>query len=105
MLGLRLEDCTAAALIERLHPEDREVYFQRTRQLLREGSVRARYRLRDSRGDYHWLLDEAKLLRNDLGLPVEAVGLWLDVTDATLAAEQVKKAKSATGFWSKIHRR
>ena len=93
LLGLRLEDCTAAALIERLHPEDREVYFQRTRQLLREGSVRARYRLRDSRGDYHWLLDEAKLLRNDLGLPVEAVGLWLDVTDATLAAERIKQSE------------
>ncbi len=34
-------------------------YFERTRLLLREGSVRARYRLRDSHRDYHWLLDEA----------------------------------------------
>ncbi|WP_223506255.1 ATP-binding protein [Pseudomonas sp. GL-RE-29] len=90
LLGWTLADCTGAALIERLHPEDRDGYFERTRQLLREGSVRARYRLRDNRGDYHWLLDEARLLRDDLGLPVEAVGLWLDVTEATLAAEQVK---------------
>ena len=93
LLGWRLEDCDAAALIERVHPEDRDRYFERTRHLLREGSVRARYRLRDSRGDYHWLLDEAKLLRDDLGLPVEAVGLWLDVTEATLAAEQVKQSE------------
>lgn len=66
--------------------------------MLREGSVRARYRLRDSRGDYHWLLDEARLLRDDLGLPVEAVGLWLDVTEATLAAEMqlAQSAKMAT---------
>ncbi|MBC3779672.1 ATP-binding protein [Pseudomonas sp. SWRI99] len=90
LLGWTLEECSAAGLIERVHPEDREVYFERSRQLLREGSVRTRYRLRDRRGDYHWLLDEARLLRNDLGLPVEAVGLWLDVTDATLAAEQVR---------------
>lgn len=76
-----------------IHPEDRELYFARTRQLLREGSARARFRLRDARGDYHWLLDEAKLLRNDLGLPVEAVGLWLDVTEATLAAEQVRHSE------------
>ena len=62
------------------------MYFERTRQLLREGSVRSRYRVRDRQGNYHWLLDEAKLLRDDLGLPVEAVGLWLDVTEATLAA-------------------
>ncbi|WP_339448793.1 PAS domain-containing sensor histidine kinase [Pseudomonas sp. EA_5y_Pfl2_R50] len=93
LLGWRLDDCSAGALVEMIHPDDRDLYFQRTRQLLREGSVRARYRLRDSRGEYHWLLDEAKLLRNDLGLPVEAVGLWLDVTDATLAAEQVKKSE------------
>ncbi|MBD9566038.1 ATP-binding protein [Pseudomonas sp. PDM09] len=93
LLGWSLADCAAGALVERVHPEDRDGYFERTRQLLREGSVRARYRLRDSRGDYHWLLDEAKLLRDDLGLPVEAVGLWLDVTEATLAAEQVKQSE------------
>ncbi|MFM9382831.1 ATP-binding protein [Pseudomonas sp. UV AK001] len=93
LLGWSLEDCDAGALVARIHPDDRALYFERTRQLLREGSVRARYRLRDSRGDYHWLLDEARLLRNDLGLPVEAVGLWLDVTEATLAAEQVRQSE------------
>ena len=93
LLGWTLADCAGAALIERLHPEDRDRYFERTRKLLREGSVSARYRLRDSRGDYHWLLDEAKLLRDDIGLPVEAVGLWLDVTEATLATEQVKQSE------------
>ncbi|MHC8322534.1 PAS domain-containing sensor histidine kinase [Pseudomonas sp. GB2N2] len=93
LLGWRLAECSAGELVERIHPEDRDRYFERTRQLLREGAASARYRLRDSRGDYHWLLDEAKLLRDDLGLPVEAVGLWLDVTDATLAAEQVKRSE------------
>ncbi|WP_085695300.1 MULTISPECIES: PAS domain-containing sensor histidine kinase [unclassified Pseudomonas] len=93
LLGWRLEDLDAAALAERIHPDDRDGYFERCRQLLREGSVRARYRLRDHRGDYHWLLDEARLLRNDLGLPVEAVGLWLDVTDATVAAEQIRQSE------------
>ncbi|POF39637.1 PAS domain-containing sensor histidine kinase [Pseudomonas laurylsulfativorans] len=93
LLGWTLADCAPGTLVERVHPDDRPQYFERTRQLLREGSVRARYRLRDSRGDYHWLLDEAKLLRDDLGLPVEAVGLWLDVTDATLATEQVRQSE------------
>lgn len=93
LLGWSLADCGNSALIELIHPDDRDLYFARSRQLLREGSVRARYRLRDRHGEYHWLLDEARLLRNDLGLPVEAVGLWLDVTEATLAAEQVKKSE------------
>ncbi|VEF08016.1 PAS/PAC sensor Signal transduction histidine kinase [Pseudomonas fluorescens] len=93
LLGWSLADCADGRLVEHVHPEDRPRYFERTRQLLREGSVSARYRVIDRQGQAHWLLDEAKLLRDDLGLPVEAVGLWLDVTDATLAAEQVKASE------------
>ncbi len=93
LLGWNLADCADGRLVEHVHPEDRPRYFERTRQLLREGSVSARYRVLDRQGQAHWLLDEAKLLRDDLGLPVEAVGLWLDVTEATLAAEQVKASE------------
>ena len=93
LLGWTLDDCGQDALVNWLHPDDRELYFQRTRQLLREGTVRSRYRLRDRQGHYHWLLDEAKLLRDDLGLPTEAVGLWLDISEATQAAEQVKQSE------------
>lgn len=93
LLGWRLEDCNEGALADWVHPEDQDLYFQRCRQLLREGNVHARYRLRDRQGNFHWVLDEARLLRDDLGLPVEAVGLWLDVTEATLAAEHVRQSE------------
>ena len=93
LLGWSLDDCAGGALIEKIHPDDREQYFERTRQLLRQGSSRSRYRLRDRSGEYHWLLDEAKLLRDDLGLPVEAVGLWLDITETTEAADRVKHSE------------
>ncbi|AVE06940.1 PAS domain-containing sensor histidine kinase [Pseudomonas palleroniana] len=93
LLGRTLAECNHESLVQWVHPDDRDLYFQRTRQLLREGSVRSRYRVQDKQGGYHWLLDEAKLLRDDLGLPVEAVGLWLDVTEATLTAQQVKDSE------------
>lgn len=93
LLGWTLADCNHDSLASLIHPEDRDLYFERSRQLLREGAVRSRYRLRDKQGQYHWLLDEAKLLRDDLGLPLEAVGLWLDVTEATQAAEQIKQSE------------
>ncbi|MEB0041625.1 MULTISPECIES: ATP-binding protein [unclassified Pseudomonas] len=93
LLGLTLADCSDGQLGNYIHPEDRDLYFAHTRELLREGTVRSRYRLRDALGNYHWLLDEAKLLRDDLGIPIEAVGLWLDVTEATLAAEQVRQSE------------
>ncbi|NVZ67587.1 PAS domain-containing sensor histidine kinase [Pseudomonas costantinii] len=93
LLGRTLAECTHDSLVQWVHPDDRDLYFQRTRQLLREGSARSRYRVQDKQGDYHWLLDETKLLRDDLGVPVEAVGLWLDVTEATLAAQQIKDSE------------
>ncbi|WP_163002229.1 PAS domain-containing sensor histidine kinase [Pseudomonas viridiflava] len=93
LLGWTLAECVEGQLAEYIHPEDRDIWFERSRQLLREGFVSRRYRLRDKDGSYHWLLDEARLLRDDLGMPVEAVGLWLDVTEATLAAEQVRKSE------------
>ncbi|WP_422420865.1 ATP-binding protein [Pseudomonas sp. GZD-222] len=73
-----------------VHPEDQALWLARTRTLLREGQVRSRYRLCDRHGGYHWVLDEARLLRDDLGLPVEVVGIWLDVTEATEAAERMR---------------
>lgn len=76
-----------------VHPDDQSLWLERTRLLLREGQVRSRYRLRDALGGYHWVLDEARLLRDDLGLPVEVVGLWLDVTEATQAAERIRQSE------------
>ncbi|MNZ07667.1 C4-dicarboxylate transport sensor protein DctB [compost metagenome] len=76
-----------------LHPDDQPLWLERTRILLREGSSRSRYRLRDHQGGYHWVLDEARLLRDDLGLPVEVVGIWLDVSEATAAAEKVRQSE------------
>ncbi|QXI37921.1 PAS domain-containing protein [Pseudomonas xantholysinigenes] len=76
-----------------VHPDDRALWLQRTRDLLREGQVRCRYRLRDQLGGYHWMLDEARLLRDDLGQPVEVVGLWLDVSEATEAAERMRQSE------------
>ncbi|MDD0977215.1 ATP-binding protein [Pseudomonas sp. TNT2022 ID681] len=78
---------------EWVHPDDQPLWLERSRLLLREGHMRSRYRLRDSHGDYHWVLDEARLLRDDLGLPVEVVGLWLDVTEATLADERTRQSE------------
>jgi len=76
-----------------VHPDDRVLWLERTRTLLRDGQARSRYRLRDSLGGYHWILDEARLLRDDLGQPLEVVGLWLDVSEATEAAERVRQSE------------
>ncbi|MBI6942364.1 PAS domain-containing protein [Pseudomonas putida] len=93
MLGWPKDSDLARQPGQAVHPEDRALWLERTRSLLRDGHVRSRYRLRDHLGGYHWVLDEARLLRNDLGQPVEVVGLWLDVSEATEAAERVRQSE------------
>lgn len=93
LLGLELQGQNWQALAERVHPDDLETFLARGRELLREGRVRTEYRLRDNAGEWHWLYDEAKLLRDIQGIPQEAVGLWLDVTEQHLAALQIAESE------------
>ena len=96
LLGWSLADCGDGALVEHVHPEDRDRAISNApANCCAKARCARAIACATSQGDYHWLLDEAKLLRDDLGLPVEAVGLWLDVTEATLAAEQVKTERRA----------
>lgn len=93
LLGWRLAELQDGLLAERVHHEDHATFFERSRHLLRTGSVSCRYRLRNREGGYHWILDEAKLLRDELGQPMEVVGVWLDVSEATLAAERIRESE------------
>ena len=93
LLGYSVEDFTRVSMADFIHPDDRDIYFARTRRLLSEGAANCRYRLADRDGVYHWMQDEAKLLRDERGIPVEAVGLCLDVTDSELAAERIRESE------------
>lgn len=92
-LGWELADLQGGALAERVHPDDLSVFFERIPKLIRDGAISMRYRLRDQAGEVHWLLDEAKLLRDEEGVPLEVVGVWLDVTEATLATERIAQSE------------
>jgi PAS domain-containing protein len=50
LLGWTQAECADGLLTQYIHPDDRDIWFQRTRQLLREGVVSCRYRLRDKKG-------------------------------------------------------
>lgn len=93
LLGWTLSDLQHNAFSSFLHPEDRQLYYERTRSLLQTGYSSSRYRMRDINGLYHWLLDEAKLLRDAQGIPFEVVGLLMDVTEVVEASESVRKSE------------
>ncbi|WP_027897271.1 PAS domain-containing sensor histidine kinase [Zestomonas thermotolerans] len=93
VLGWTLPELRERSVFSLVHEEDREIFLERTRCLLRDGKVGCNYRLRDRLGGYHWIHDEAKLLRDDEGQPLEAVGLCLDVTETREATERVRQSE------------
>ena len=93
VLGWQPEQLEDSGISELVHPDDHDIYFERTRDLLALGVISSRYRLRDNQGNYHWMLDEAKLLRDPLGIPQEVIGLYIDVTDTNVAIENLRDSE------------
>ncbi|TBV03864.1 PAS domain-containing sensor histidine kinase [Stutzerimonas kirkiae] len=93
VLGWTHEQVHGQSLLAFVHPEDREVFKCGIQCLLREGKISHHYRLRDSQGAYHWMLDEVTLLRDDLGVPVETVGILLDVSENRQTVELLRNSE------------
>jgi PAS domain S-box-containing protein len=81
---------------ELIHPDDRERRRVSLADLLDSGQTAVEYRYRPKDGAvWRWLRDEARLIRDITGQPVEVVGSWLDITqrhesEEALAASEVQ---------------
>jgi PAS domain S-box-containing protein len=67
--------------VNHLHPGDRDRVLAELPSLFSGDRVVLEYRFQHKDGGYHWLHDELRLLRDELGNPVEAIGSWADVTE------------------------
>jgi len=92
-MGYRPDEFTGAAdfWIKGVHPEDLSHVHAHLRTLRESGASRYEYRFRHSDGTYHWMFDEARLVRDDAGQPVQIVGSWLDITDRKQAEESLRE--------------
>ncbi len=93
MLGWTPEQWQINSMPSLIHPDDRELYLKKSQQLLHHSRVSLQYRVRCENGSYKWLQDEAKLLRDNRGVPVEAVGLYLDVSEIKEASEKILRSE------------
>lgn len=81
VLGYRPEEIACGDWwFARLHPDDHEIVRRLFERLLTEGRARLEYRFRHSDGTYRWIMDEAVLVRDAAGAPMEVVGAWADIT-------------------------
>jgi PAS domain S-box-containing protein len=66
---------------ETIHPEDRDRAVAEAAKALREGGGTLEFRLRHKNGDYRWVQDIRKVVRDETGRPVEVVGAVTDISE------------------------
>ncbi|MBW4591756.1 MAG: PAS domain S-box protein [Brasilonema angustatum HA4187-MV1] len=73
-----------------IHPEDLQQVFVAMSKLLEQGHNSHEYRFLHKNGTYRWMYDQAKLVRDEAGEPLEIVGYWLDITERKQLEEELK---------------
>ncbi|MCT7979707.1 PAS domain S-box protein [Laspinema olomoucense] len=69
----------------RVHPEEASRLQVGWTHLLESGTNRDEYRFQHQNGEWRWMRDEQKLVRDDAGNPLEIVGYWADISDRKFA--------------------
>ena len=80
---------------DQLHPDERERLLGEMPALLRQDRFTREYRFRYRDGTYHWIRDDARVLRDADGRPTQVLGAWLDITERVRAEEELRRARAA----------
>ena len=76
-----------------VHPDDSERVKKSIPRLWEEGRLTQEYRFRRKDGNYTWVNDDMKLVRDDNGKPREVVGSWSDISERKEAEIELIHAK------------
>lgn len=78
---------------EHIHPEDQHRVFGNLPSLFENGVHQHQYRFLNSQGDYVWMYDELRLIRNANGDITEIAGYWADINSRKLAEQSLELHK------------
>jgi PAS domain S-box-containing protein len=94
MLGYEVEEFVGNSKFcsDRIHPEDRSHVFTEVTNLFNQGEYICEYRFLHKQGNYYWVYDQCKLVRDDTGKPLEIVGYWADITKRKQLEEELRTA-------------
>ncbi|MBE9093558.1 ATP-binding protein [Tychonema sp. LEGE 07203] len=89
-----------------VHPEDREIIDTAFAQILQKELISYEYRELHKDGNYRWIYDEVKLVKDAAGIPVECVGYAVDITDRKQAEaallQQLKRERLVNSIQERI---
>ncbi|MEA5603731.1 PAS domain S-box protein [Nostoc sp. UHCC 0252] len=71
--------------LDRVHPEDVELFLEKFSQLVQQEYSSYEYRWLHADGTYHWFYEKMRLICDEAGKPIECVDYWADINDAKLA--------------------
>ena len=85
--------------LKHIHPEERDEIVARGRDnLFGQGHAAEEYRFRHRNGHYVWTRSEMRLIRNETGESVEAVGAWSDISAHKHLEDQFHQAQKMEAF-------
>ncbi|MDP6778174.1 MAG: PAS domain S-box protein, partial [Candidatus Latescibacteria bacterium] len=94
-LGYRIQECLGNPgwWAAHLHPDDAPSAIEDMGTLFAEGRLVHEYRFQAKDGSWRWIRDEAVLVRDAEGNPVEFIGSWVDITDRKEAEEALREGE------------
>jgi PAS domain S-box-containing protein len=98
MTGFSVEELLAMSardVLERVHPEDRHVSAEQQSAIEagHEPGSNVEYRWKVKSGEYRWISDSRKAIRDGQGRPMALVGVSFDVTDRKRADDSLRESE------------
>ncbi|MEB3282005.1 MAG: diguanylate cyclase [Lyngbya sp.] len=75
----------------RIHPEDLGTINDGIKTLFKKGEITIEYRFLHSDQTYHWIYDQAQLLKDERGQPTEIIGYIIDISTRKRAELDLQK--------------
>jgi len=76
-----------------VHPVDRPSVLAQMPRLWEKGRFMFEYRMRHKDGDYKWVREEANVIRDLEGKPVDVTGYWIDITELKRLEAQLAESQ------------
>ncbi|MBW4572748.1 MAG: PAS domain S-box protein [Tolypothrix carrinoi HA7290-LM1] len=94
MLGYQAQEFLSSSSFwaSHIHPEDAPQVFAQMSRIFEQEQYNHEYRFLHQDGVYRWIYDQAKLVRDRAGNPLEIVGYWADISDRKQLEEELRSA-------------
>ena len=79
--------------VNNIHPDDKQHVLDGLGNLFKYGHHTHEYRFRRGNGEYIWVLDELRLVKDDKENNVEIIGYWADISDRKKVEKDVVLAR------------